>query len=84
MKRVAALACGCVLTAVACTSADAAACEAAAWWQAESEQRWAAALEAHEVAHADGVDHSDDPATDALGARVTMILAEAETRKQCG
>lgn len=68
----------------ACTSADTSACESAAWSQADAEQRWAAAYEAHEEAHAQGRTHGNDAETDVLGARVAMILAEAETRKQCG
>lgn len=66
-----------------CSSANAAACEAAAWSQADAEERWAAAFQAHGEAHERGIDHGNDAETDVLGARVTMILAEAETRRQC-
>lgn len=68
----------------ACAPADASACESAAWSQADAEQRWALAYEAHEQAHEEGRDHGAEPETDVLGARVAMILAEVETRKQCG
>lgn len=68
----------------ACASADTSACETAAWSQAGAEQRLASVYEAHEEAHAMGYSHHDAPETDVLGARVAMILAEAETRRQCG
>ena len=84
MRAVAATAasvCLCLLTA--CTSTDSAACESAAWIQADAEQRWAAALEAHAEAHDLEIEHDDHPEMDIVGARVTMILAEADTRREC-
>lgn len=78
---------GCALSA---TGSDA--CEAAAWAQAAAEQRWGQAIEAHEAAHEaadergrelDNAGH--DASTEAIAAaRVEMILAEADTRRQCG
>lgn len=72
-----------VALVAACSQTDSAACEAAAWSQADAEQHWAATYEAHTEAHEHQIEHGDDPATDVLGARVTMILAEAETRRLC-
>lgn len=82
MRAVAATAASVCLLA-ACTSTDSAACESAAWIQADAEQRWAAALEAHAEAHDLEIEHDHNPEMDIVGARVTMILAEADTRREC-
>lgn len=83
------------LLAVSCSSPDpqSALCEDAAATQADAEQRWLTLLEEH--AHADAA-LADAPGSEAAhaaheesaaliaGARVDMILAEAETRHYCG
>ncbi|WP_419842846.1 hypothetical protein [Candidatus Poriferisodalis sp.] len=58
-----------------------AACANAAVRQAAAERAYGTSVEAHEAAHAAGEDHTDE---DIFDARVTMILAEAETRRHCG
>lgn len=77
----------------ACTSSAAESCESAAFAQAAAEEQWAELLEEH--VHADEVLATNPTSQDALAAhddsadrlfdaRVTMILAEAETRARCG
>jgi len=51
--------------------------------QASAEQRWAAAVEAHQIAHESDIDDHQDVADQMVSARVEMILAEAVTRRQC-
>ena len=83
------------LLAVSCASPDPQSerCEHAAVLQADAEQRWVRLLEDH--AHADAVladkpdseaAHADHEESAALiaGARVDMIMSEAETRRRCG
>ena len=70
------------LAGAACSSAGpSTACANAALQQALAEQGYGSAVEAHEAAHESGEEHSDSEIFD---ARVAMILAEAETRRQCG
>lgn len=70
------------LIVASCSPSDGAeACANAAVQQATAEQAYGGAIESHEAAHASGEDHSDD---EIFNARVTMILAEAETRRHCG
>lgn len=64
-------------------------CRLAAESQALAEQRWGQEIEAHNRAHetvakdASAHAHHDESAGLVLGARVEMILAEAETRRSC-
>lgn len=69
------------LISCAQTPAESQACADAAVQQALAEQAYGTAVESHEAAHDSGVDHSDGEIFD---ARVAMIVAEAETRHQCG
>lgn len=81
------------LLASGCALADGGSvgCESAAWAQADAEQRWGHAIEAHEMLHEAGLvnaseaDHAkhDVTAEAIVAARVEMIVAEAETRRQC-
>ena len=59
------------------------ACREAAEDQAFAEQRWGEKIEQHNVAHELGDAVHDESAGEILGARVEMILAEAETRRSC-
>ena len=82
-----------VVIAAACSSYSAELCESAAFAQADAEERWTELLEEH--AYADAALNDDptseealaahnDSADRLLGARVTMIVAEAKTRARCG
>jgi len=51
--------------------------------QAPAEQRWGEEIEQHNVTHELGDAVHDESAGQVLGARVEMILAEAETRRSC-
>ncbi|WP_420436993.1 hypothetical protein [Candidatus Poriferisocius sp.] len=77
----------------ACSAHDTAACEDAAVGQTLAEQRWKEGFERHELAHDTLVENPDSgfdlgehdhSAEELFSARVNMILAEAETRRQCG
>lgn len=74
-----------ILLTVACSSVAAdpssTACRRAATNQAATETEWARQIELHSAAHSAGEEHSDD---ELFGARVDMLIAEAETRRQCG
>ena len=82
-----------LLGAMACSSTSAAACEQAALDQAMAEDRWTETFQEH--VHADEALVTDPTSQTALAAhdesaallveaRVNMILAEAETRRNCG
>lgn len=62
---------------------DSAACQEAAEEQVYAEQTWGELLEQHTAAHDDGTAH-DELAQFIAGARLDVILAEAETRRSCG
>ena len=68
-----------------CSNPDpgSAACEQAAIAQTQAEMLLGELLGEHEVIHAQGGDH-DLSAAEIAGARVEVILTEAEARKQCG
>ncbi|MCY3892003.1 MAG: hypothetical protein OXF65_01785 [Acidimicrobiaceae bacterium] len=91
MRRFTAIIVALILSGCATSAAGSAACEAAAWAQADAEQRWGQVIEAHEMVHEAAFadvsepDHaSHDASADAVvTARVEMIVAEAETRRQC-
>ncbi len=61
---------------------NSAACEAAAEDQVYAEQRWGELLEQHTAAHESGATHNQ-LAQLIAGARLEVILAEAETRRTC-
>lgn len=65
------------------TDYDQSACEYAAQDQMHAERAWGELLERHSAAHEDGAAHADLDQFIA-GARVDVILAEAETRRSCG
>ncbi len=80
---------------VACSSPDLSSqqCERAAIAQADAEQRWTDLFTLHAADDVAVAETPDDPALNTahdksagelLGARVDMILAEAETRHYCG
>lgn len=74
-----------LLLGVGCASSGftSEACQTAALTQASAEQRWGAAVEAHQIAHESDIDNHEGIADRMISARVEMILAEAETRRQC-
>lgn len=91
MRVLAAFAAALVITA--CTGSSGIGCEQAAIGQALAEQRWQEELEEHVLAdeallHSpgsdDALDDHDHSAEALFGARVDMILADAETRRECG
>lgn len=94
MVRAAAAAAAVVaVIAVACSSPSAEVCDTAAVAQAAAEERWTELLEEHMAADEALQDNPmsrdahaahDDSASRLFDARVTMILAEAETRARCG
>ncbi|MYA82180.1 MAG: hypothetical protein F4155_12590 [Acidimicrobiales bacterium] len=91
MRRFIVIVAALTLSACAVSATGSEACEAAAWAQADAEQRWGQAIEAHELVHASVIedtsrlDHAEHDATAEaiVAARVEMIVAEAETRHQC-
>lgn len=83
------------ILAVSCSSPDpqSALCEQAAISQADAEQRWIALLEQHADLDAALAEEPESPASQlahdqsaalTAGARVDVIMAEAETRRRCG
>lgn len=80
------------ISAVSCSSFSETACEEAAVVQALAEQRWQEEFEEHALADEalfdspgshEALDDHDHSAEALFGARVDMILAEAETRREC-
>ena len=72
-----------VLAGGCSSSSSAEACREAAEQQAFAEQRWGEEIERHGVTHELGDAVHGESAGEVLGARVEMILAEAETRRSC-
>ncbi len=80
-RRTAAVAiCGIALSG--CSNDNSVACEDAAVSQARAESDWSDALQAHNVAHAESIEHDAHDELTAL--RVELIIAEAEVRSSCG
>ncbi|WP_420622101.1 hypothetical protein [Candidatus Poriferisodalis sp.] len=92
MRRLTAAMMGLLVSGCTLVDGGSVGCESAAWAQADAEQRWGQAIEAHDAAHQTAEDHAgelDGPDHDAsaesiVAARVAMIIAEAETRRECG
>ena len=72
--------CGVVLSG--CGNDNSVACEDAAVSQARAESDWSDALQAHNVAHTESIEHDAHDELTAL--RVDLIIAEAEVRSSCG
>lgn len=84
---------GLLLLSCSSSTPSAARCEQAAISQAIAEQRWQEEFEKHNLAHdalaespesSPALDEHDHSAEALFSARVDMILAEAETRRECG
>ena len=81
------------ISAVSCSSFSETACEESAVVQALAEQRWQEEFEKHNLTHdalaespesSPALDEHDHSAEALFSARVSMILAEAKTRRECG
>ncbi len=72
--------CGIVLSG--CGDDNSVACEDAAASQARAESDWSDALQSHNVAHAESIEH--DAHVELTALRVDLIIAEAEVRSSCG
>ena len=72
--------CGIALSG--CGNENSVACEDAAESQARAESDWSDALQAHNIAHTESIEHDAHDELTAL--RVDLIIAEAEVRSSCG
>ena len=80
-RRTAAVAiCGIALAG--CGHNSSVACEDAAVSQARAESDWSDALQAHNIAHTESIEHDAHDELTAL--RVDLIIAEAQVRSSCG
>ena len=92
MRRLIAIIAVLTLGGCAISATGSEACEAAAWAQADAEQRWGQAIEAHETVHETALEGTSEfdrakhevTAEAVVAARVEMIVAESATRRQCG
>ena len=80
------LVCVCAALAVVaagCGGVSASDCRAAALAQAESENAWGSAIEAHDMAHATGIQDHSEFEEQLLTSRVDLIIASAGVQRAC-